>query len=858
MTGARPIGRAAVHWLTAQAVAFGAMAALLGVVANAMFLYTYGAGWLPATYIAIGVAGVGVSGAIARTGQRFDLLGIALAVLGTAAGGLFASWVVARGGNAPWVSVPLLVLFPILIQLGFVFIGSQAGRILDIAGIKASFPRIMAGFPAGAVVGGVVGAELVTLLGGTEVLLLAAALAQAAFAGLVWATGRRYASALVSSAPAARPGGGWTTDVEPPPPRVLRALVTRFLALILGYQVLSALGSQLADFLVYDRATAHYPDPADLARFLAGYTAVMNAVSIAFLFVLAGPLLRRYGLRLGIPANPLVLTMFAVAMVAVNALAGGASYALLATASAARIADIALTDGTTRTSINATYQVLPERARLSVQTAVEGIGVPVAIGISGALILVLGALPLPLTATIAVTTVVCAVWTLVAILLYRAYGPALVRALRRRPVLVHADELEATLEDEAAAKRLLGSGELGRARLGADLLRSMSSPALAAELASHADDPRPDVRMFALAGLSASGDRHARRGLADEARAAARSADPTVRLLAARSMDALDPEDRDALVALLEDEDPGVRSAALESVHEGDASALGPAIAGLEDARTAAAAAGAIDRLGAAVMPSLAEALEAAGTPAPVLALRLVRAATTSSPARDAVLAAHVAHPDRELGLVVMERLGSRVGASLETTAQLDAVLPGDLRHAARILAALDALARDAGRAGDVDRPLRRALEDELELMSRRVRANRLARYGAEGLAPALVELGAGGPAGALAAEAVSVVLAEREARLVLALLLPGLSPADRLRQLPRPGGPRDPNGWLRDLVEDRDRTWRSPWLRACAVHAARGRGVLDGMDVDAARTLGDPVLDEELHRDAAVTDRAL
>ena len=206
------------------------------------------------------------------------------------------------------------------------------------------------------------------------------------------------------------------------------------MALILAYQVLSALGSQLADYLVFDRATAQYPDPADLARFLAGYTAVMNVVSIAFLFALAGPLLRRFGLRLGITANPLVLTVFAVGMIAAFAVTGGASLALLMIVSAARIADIALTDGTTRTSINATYQVLPERARLSVQAAVEGIGVPVAIGISGVLIIVLNALPFALAATIAVTTIVCAVWTWSAILLYRAYGPALVDALRRRPL----------------------------------------------------------------------------------------------------------------------------------------------------------------------------------------------------------------------------------------------------------------------------------------------------------------------------------------------------------------------------------------------------------------------------------------
>ena len=103
MTSGQPSGRGAVPWLTAQSVMFGAMAALLGIVANAMFLDAYGSAWLPATYVAIGAAGIVVSGAIARTAERFDLLGIALAVLGTAAAGLAIAWVVAARGDAAWV-----------------------------------------------------------------------------------------------------------------------------------------------------------------------------------------------------------------------------------------------------------------------------------------------------------------------------------------------------------------------------------------------------------------------------------------------------------------------------------------------------------------------------------------------------------------------------------------------------------------------------------------------------------------------------------------------------------------------------------------------------------------------------------
>ena len=301
MTGTPGSARAAVDWLTAQSVVFGVMAALLGIVANAMFLDAYGSAWLPVTYIVIGVAGIVVSGAVARAAQPFDLIGIALAVLGGAAIALGAAWLVALGGDGAWVSAPLLVLFPILIQLGFVFIGRQAGRILDIAGIKASFPRIMAGFPIGAVLGG--------LLGGAARGVARPDRGPAAGDGARPGRVRRArlgdgppVSGELGAKPARRrPCRPVATTTGHPTPPFGGSLRSRFVVLLLAYQVLSALGSQLSDFLVFDRASAQYPDPADLAAFLGLYTAVMNSVSIAFLFILAGPLLRRSACAWGSP-----------------------------------------------------------------------------------------------------------------------------------------------------------------------------------------------------------------------------------------------------------------------------------------------------------------------------------------------------------------------------------------------------------------------------------------------------------------------------------------------------------------------------------------------------------------------------
>ena len=852
MSSGRPPGHAVVHWLTAQSVLFGATAALLGIVANAMFLEAYGSGWLPVTYIVIGIAGVVVSGTIARSARRFDMMRIAVIVLGAAAVLFGAAWAIAAGGSGAWVSAPLLVLFPVLIQLGFVFIGGQAGRVLDIAGIKASFARIMTGFPVGAVIGGLIAAPLVDLLGQTEDLLLPTAIIQAAFATLVWATGRGYAAMLAGTGEPAN-AGDRTDDTAAE--SSLRGLFGQpFVALIVAYQVLSALGSQVADFLVFDRAAAQFPSAEDLARFLAGYTAAVNIVSITFLFFLAGPLFRRFGLRLGIAANPLAITAFSGLMIVVLAATGGGSMALLAVVSAARVADLALTDGTTRTSINAMYQVLPIRHRFAAQAAVEGMGVPLAIAASGVLILVLNRLPAALAAMIVVLAIVCAVWSWTALLLFRAYGPALVDALRRRRLLDPDAELQATVEDAGIARQLLVSGDARSARLGLELASALDAPAIAAELVALANDPRFDVRLAALAGLTASGDAAAKGRLAAEVRAAATSTDAAIRRQGAVVMGVLDRADREANASLLDDEAITVRTAALDSIQPGDAYAVGAAVRALGDPRLATSAMAAIGRLSDAAVPALATLLESAKPAAARLAARMVRAVTTPSAARDDVLRRHVAHRDRELGLLVMGRLagpGPPPHAMAET---LDAVLHDDVEHAARILGAIDVISADSD---DPQRPdgryavLRRALDDELILARERVAAGRIARHGWERLGPAITGLVAGGPSAALAVEALEVAVGSAESRLVVALLDARLEPAQRLERLAPPtrsaAAPRDVEDWLRDLVEDADQGWRSAWLRACAIHVAGACGALARMDLASARVLSDPVVDEEL-----------
>jgi hypothetical protein len=89
------------------------------------------------------------------------------------------------------------------------------------------------------------------------------------------------------------------------------------------------------------------------------------------------------GLGLGLVLNPAAVAAVLAAMAVVSAGAAAASSGLFVLVGLLRMTHIATTDGMTRTSINAAFQTVEADERLAVLAAVEGIGVPVAIGVTG-------------------------------------------------------------------------------------------------------------------------------------------------------------------------------------------------------------------------------------------------------------------------------------------------------------------------------------------------------------------------------------------------------------------------------------------------------------------------------------------
>jgi AAA family ATP:ADP antiporter len=369
--------------LIGQSFFLGLTLALLIVAAIALLLSTYGAGALPYVYIVVALLGSIAFYGFAEVQRRWTLIQVSVVTellvavfLALAGAGLVFA-------QAEWLAFAAMVAFSLIIQVGFVILGGQAGRLLDVRQITRHFPRIVGGFVVGFMVGGALVSPLQRWLGGTESLLLVAAASATVMLVLLLMTNSRFRVALSQT------GGG---GPQLPAPPLRRVVVKRFVLFVFAYQMLSAMASQLLDFMVLAAADARFADSDVLAQFFGNYTFFLNLIDLLFLTLVAGLLLSRFGLRFGLAANPGVDILFLVAIVATGVVAGPTSTLFFWLVVLIRVLDITFTDGTTRTSINAAYQALPGHERVTVQTGVEGIGVPLALGLTGITLLLFNAI----------------------------------------------------------------------------------------------------------------------------------------------------------------------------------------------------------------------------------------------------------------------------------------------------------------------------------------------------------------------------------------------------------------------------------------------------------------------------------
>jgi HEAT repeat protein len=715
--------------------------------------------------------------------------------------------------------------------------------------MKAHFPRVAAGFSVGFALGGLAAAALVSPLGGPEHLLALDAVAAAGMLALVVVTAGRFPDELRVAPPRPVRGARATRTSTATRQTWWSLLGNRMVALILGYQLLSAAVTQLLDFMVWERAAARYPDPSSLAQFQGLFGAIINVVSVLFVVVLAGWLLTRFGVGFGLAANPVgVLVLLLVTTVAGYAV-GSAALVFFVLVCAQQVTDIALTDGTTRASINATYQALRPDERLRAQTMVEGAGVPLALGFVGLLLIGFDVLGLGVRAVVAVTVGLTAVWLVASVLAFREYGANLRDVISKRawdPVALRIDD-DAS---RAAVGQLLASPDPHAVHAALDALGD-SGHDVTPHVLGLMSDPDPARRALGLEVAVETGRLHG----------------PTVVARVAELLDDSDPDvarrSAAALVRVDSDHREAGRSAWLGAVGSADTTVVGGAVAA------------------------------ATRFPHPFFVPYLIGLASDESVSADVLdaLAAHCDHlaPDARRILAdpsVPRRTRERVVHSLGLAGtpeardllveHLDDGDPAVVEAASRCLVAsghtttpngldltpkLTALAARAHRSLQVlllledhpdHEPLRTALRDEVTAAGRRAEVLLELVHDPRAIGSAVHDLSSSERARSTALEMLEVTCGRRVARLALALVDPALDDAGRLRMLGGhlPAPRRTLGDWLRELVADDTAYWRDPWLRACALYAVPGEFSADSAVGLVAPLVVDP------DRDVAETAR--
>ncbi len=490
MEEAKPLPKTSgVVLLVAIAFLSACMLCGISVAATSLVLAAFGAEIMPYVFIATGVIVSLLSFGLGKIQQRMSTTVFAYTVFL-----LFIAIILAsRAGFvlpiAKWVAFLLLVTHTLLGQFNSVAIGGLAGKLFNVREIKRVYPKIMTGQVMGYMLFGASVPLLIGFVGSTENVVAVTAGVQALALVPLTLFVRRYRPQLAQAA------AGKARQRTRPLAQVMRA---RYVTSLFTYQILSVMGSQLAVYIFFSKAQERYPAADALSRFLGLYQAGMNFASILFLVLLAGYLLSRFGVGFGLAANPIVVAVLAAAMMGSGLVSGTVGMAFFTFAVSTRVLDIVFTNGTTGTAIKTCYQVVPKADRTVVESTVEGIGVPIAYGLTGLCLIGFNALPgVGILHVVGFTVLVSLVWMGAGFVVNREYPQMLQKILSLREL----DPDRLPLSDGTsleALRRGLGSPKYGVVTYCFDTLVEVDPESAAAMVSSLLDHPVPEVRLAVL------------------------------------------------------------------------------------------------------------------------------------------------------------------------------------------------------------------------------------------------------------------------------------------------------------------------------------------------------------------------
>lgn len=534
-----------VGLVLAYAILLYASNVLARTASYALFLTTFDAATLSFAYVGISIAAPLAAAVYLRLNQRHALSTVLVAVHVFLLVTLAVYALALNVRPAPWLLFSLPIYFGVNNSLAISSFWNLLGRIYNLQQGKRLFGLLSSGEHIATIAAGFIAPLLITAVGTSNLLWIAAVLMALTLAVLM-VIFRRNAEKLSDAE-------SETAD-EPRQP-ISSLFASRYVRLIVALFALFIVGAYFVDNLFYDQAELRYANEGELAGFLALFSGVYGALSLFVQIFVAGRVLTRFGVRAMLMATPLGLLVFMVPFALMGALnvSTAALFWLIVIAAMYR----SVLDAVDSAAVNVMYQPLPSHQRTQAQTVVTGIVYPLSIGVAGLLLLFLTeVLGFPSMAWAYLLLAILVVWLWTAVKLGRAYPRQLQQALRQRMFRggrsLHLDELSLDV-----VRQGLTSPHVGVVLYALDTLAATNPEEMGEVLPELLEHPRPEIRQEALRRMEGLGLVEALPAVRRRLRA---EASPAVRATALRLVATLDEAGAiDEVLPYLEDEDAHVR-----------------------------------------------------------------------------------------------------------------------------------------------------------------------------------------------------------------------------------------------------------------------------------------------------------
>ncbi len=382
--------------LLALAFCVGLARLFNSTASSTLFLVAYGSQALPYIYVLVAVVVPFIGLLNTRLESRLSLIQLLAGNLGGYLLILAALWALVIFTGQHW---PIFA-FAVWSEVGWVVtnltLWGLAGRLLNVRQAKRLFGLIGAGGVVAAVAGGFLMPLIVSAIG-TPNLLLASALILAGAFGLLLYSAKAFSRVVGQINVEVRDGGNTATKENGR---------GKYIALIIALGMISYACFYFVDNIFYRQVEQQFPDENQLAGFVGIFLATMNLLIVFTNLFLVGPVISRFGMRVGLLVMPDITVAVSGAM-AVSGWLAAAPLLIFSLATLNDLFDWVLRDTIFKSAVLILYQPLPPSQRLRVQTLVESVAQPIAQGLAGLALLGLGLLAFNTSSSI---TSCCSCW----------------------------------------------------------------------------------------------------------------------------------------------------------------------------------------------------------------------------------------------------------------------------------------------------------------------------------------------------------------------------------------------------------------------------------------------------------------